>query len=539
VEGSLILPFNLAEKGKYLSPRLSFQWKIGLVICLISVSITSLGFYYFYTASYQITLGLLQKDLRNVGNVGVMLFDKDSREALKRLKKRALEEAQFDRKIIDALPIGGTTRTISPEKIKELHASDDFQTILLRLQMITYSSFKKVGSLKKSYEFDPMVGWANGMIGTYLMIDLMNILSEDVGMYIASSYPDPVIANGYPENPIGNTFRSFVPFSKFNQKTYVHNELITDAHYQSLSASVPILDENNQAIAVLGLDYSVGPELAKLHKLKSICFVLIIASLLLSFLISFFISKSLNAPLYKLYEAAKKVSQNDYTATVDIKTKDEFGLLGQVFNKMLASIQTSFNKLDLMNKNLEGLVVERTQELLETNEELKSKNHRLEILSTTDMLTGLFNRRCIEEQIQIAINRSERYGQDMSIVMLDIDHFKSVNDTSGHDVGDGVLVSIAKILKENIREVDVAGRWGGEEFIILFQADNRGAMANAEKLRVKINDQDHGDVGNVTASFGYTQYIKNDTIDSLIKRADQGLYKAKENGRNRAETVTN
>ena len=290
---------------------------------------------------------------------------------------------------------------------------------------------------------------------------------------------------------------------------------------------VPIFDENNQTIAVLGLDYSVGPELAKLHKLKSICFVLILVSLFLSLLISFFISRSLNAPLYKLYEAAKKVSQNDYTATVDIKTKDEFGLLGQVFNTMLASIQTSFNKLDLMNKNLEGLVVERTQALLETNEELKLKNHKLEILSTTDMLTGLFNRRYIEEQIQISIKRSERYGQDMSLVMLDIDHFKLVNDTHGHDVGDEVLVSIAKILKENIREVDVAGRWGGEEFIILFQADNLGAVANVEKLRRIINDKNHGKVGSVTASFGYTQYIKNDTIDSLLKRADQGLYKAK------------
>jgi diguanylate cyclase (GGDEF)-like protein len=204
---------------------------------------------------------------------------------------------------------------------------------------------------------------------------------------------------------------------------------------------------------------------------------------------------------------------------------------------MLASIQTSFNKLDLMNKNLEGIVAEKTQELLETNEELKLKNHKLEILSTTDMLTGLYNRRYIEKQIQISINRSERYGQDMSLVMLDIDHFKLVNDTYGHDVGDEVLVSIAKVLKENIREVDVAGRWGGEEFIILFQADKFGAMANAEKLRTIINDKKHGKVGNVTASFGYTHYIKNDTIETLIKRADQGLYKAKKNGRNRAETV--
>lgn len=534
----MLLPFNLAEKGKYLSPKLSFRWKIGLFICLLSVSITSVGFYYFYTASYQMTLGLLQKNLRDVGNVGVMLFDKDSREAIQRLKERALEEAQFDKEIIAALPIGGTTRTISPEKIKELHASDDFQTVWQRLRMISYASFNEAVSIQNKYEV-AIPDFAKGMIATYLMIDLTDILSEDFGMYIGAICPEPVIIDDWPGNPVGNLFRSFVPFSRLNQKIYVHNEIAADDFYQGLAAAVPIFDENNQTIAVLGLDYSVGPELAKLNKLKSICFVLIIASLLLSFLISFFISKSLNGPLYKLYEAAKRVSQNDYTATVDIKTNDEFGLLGQVFNKMLASIQTSFNKLDSMNRNLEGLVLERTQELLVTNEELKSKNHRLEILSTTDMLTGLFNRRHIEEQIQIAINRSERYGQEVSLVMLDIDHFKLVNDTHGHDVGDEVLVSIAGVLKENIREVDVAGRWGGEEFIILIQANNLGAAANVNKLRTIISDQDHGDVGKVTASFGYTQYIKSDTIDSLIKRADQGLYKAKQNGRNRVETVIN
>jgi diguanylate cyclase (GGDEF)-like protein len=195
-------------------------------------------------------------------------------------------------------------------------------------------------------------------------------------------------------------------------------------------------------------------------------------------------------------------------------------------------------ELDMMNKNLENLVAERTIELQEVNEELKAKNKELEVLSTTDMLTGIYNRRYIEEQIQISLDRSKRYGQDISIVMVDIDHFKSINDTYGHDIGDKVLVGIARILNENIRKVDVVGRWGGEEFIVLFQEDEPGAFTCAEKLRVKIMGKDHGIAKKITASFGCTQYIENDTIDSLIKRADQGLYKAKENGRNRVETVT-
>ena len=358
-----------AVKHKYLSPlmpRLSFRWKIGIFISLLSVSITSLGFYYYYTASYQIAFSLLQKNLRGVGNVGVMLFDKESREALKRLKKRALEEAQFDRQIIDALQIGGTTRTISAEKIKELHASDDFQTIWQRLRMISYASFNESISLQSNYEITTG-DFDNGIIATYLMIDLTDILSEDFGMYIGAICPEPNVTDEWAGNPIGNMFRLFVPFSKLNQKSYVHHEIIEDDFYQGLSASVPILDENNQTIALLGLDYSVGPELGKLHTLKSICFRLIIVSLLLSLLISFFISKSLNTPLKKLYNAAKKVSQEDYTALVDIKSKDEFELLGQVFNKMLADIQSSFHKLESFNENLKQIVVQKTEALQHSN----------------------------------------------------------------------------------------------------------------------------------------------------------------------------
>ncbi len=367
-----------AIKDKYT--RLPFQWKIGILIGFLSVSITSLGFYYYYNASYQMTFSLLQKNLRDVGNVGAMLFDQESREAIQRLKQKALEEATFDRKIIDSLPVGGTTRTISAEKIKEIHASDDFQMILLRLQMITYASFNEVVSLKQKYELNSAWdGYAKGGMGSYLMIDLEKPLTEDFGMYIASSGPEPTV-EGFPGVPVGTTFRSFAPFSKMNQKIFIFDELVTDDFYQSLSGSVPIFDQDNQTIALLGIDYAVGSQLEKLNRMKKICFGLIIVSLLFSLLISFFISKSLSAPLHKLYNAAKRVSQEDYTATVDIKAKDEFGLLGRVFNKMLADIQASFTKLDSMNRNLENLVAQKTEELQHSNSILDKQANDLEIV---------------------------------------------------------------------------------------------------------------------------------------------------------------
>ncbi len=515
-------------------PRVSFQWKIGIAICLLTVSLTSFGFYLFYAESYKVTFSLLQKNLRDVGNVGALVIDEECREAIKRLKKRALEAAVFDQEIIDGLPVGGTTKTISPEIVNELHASEDFKMLLRRLQMITYASYQDAFSLqKKEYDVGPL-RFIDGMIPTYILTDLSSLYPEDFGMYLVSASPEP-IEGIWPGNPIGNMLRVFVPFSRLYEKIYITPELITDEYYESLTVAVPIFDENNEPIAIFGLDYAAGGQLDKLDRMKTICFVLIFMSLFLSLLLSFFISRSLSSPLYKLYNAARKVSEKDYSATVDIRNKDEFGLLAQVFNQMLASIKSSFKRLDEMNKNLEKIVDARTMALQEANTELLSNNQKLELLSTTDQLTGLFNRRYMEEQIQVAIEKSERYGQAMSLVMIDIDYFKSINDTYGHDMGDKVLAKIALTLINNVRGIDIIGRWGGEEFLILFQSDENGARSNTDKLRLEIMNTDYGIADAITASFGYTQNIKGDTIDSWVKRADQALYKAKDNGRNRVE----
>ncbi|MCP4117961.1 MAG: diguanylate cyclase [Desulfobacteraceae bacterium] len=223
----------------------------------------------------------------------------------------------------------------------------------------------------------------------------------------------------------------------------------------------------------------------------------------------------------------------------DAFKKERMELLRIIASQSAISLENAriYQELEQMNQNLESLVTERTRELNEINQELNAKNHELEILSTTDQLTGLFNRRYIEDQARVFISQCERFGHKFSVFMLDIDHFKLINDRYGHDVGDEVLINIAGILKESIRKVDVAGRWGGEEFLVLLRADGAGAVATAEKLRRIIMSRDHGKAGSVTASFGVSQYNGDDSIDSLVKRADQGLYQAKEKGRNRVEIV--
>ncbi|PIF04905.1 MAG: hypothetical protein CSA86_00210 [Arcobacter sp.] len=165
---------------------------------------------------------------------------------------------------------------------------------------------------------------------------------------------------------------------------------------------------------------------------------------------------------------------------------------------------------------------------------LKEKEIKISNQAFYDRLTGVYNRNKFDEFITIELQRSKRYPIDLSIAIVDIDHFKKFNDTFGHLVGDEVLVMLAEYLNTNIRETDVFARWGGEEFVILFpETRKENAKIVCEKLRIGISQLEHKVAGNITASFGVTQYQKGDTVDTLFKRADEGLYEAKEKGRNR------
>jgi len=158
----------------------------------------------------------------------------------------------------------------------------------------------------------------------------------------------------------------------------------------------------------------------------------------------------------------------------------------------------------------------------------------VEELSITDQLTKIYNRLKLEIVFNEEIQRSSRYGEPFSVIMLDIDHFKSINDTFGHEVGDKTLIDIAKILKQNSRAVDTIGRWGGEEFVIILPHTNlNSAISYAEILRAKIETHPFEVVQSARASFGVSSYMDGDDIKSILKRADEALYDAKNSGRNR------
>jgi len=166
--------------------------------------------------------------------------------------------------------------------------------------------------------------------------------------------------------------------------------------------------------------------------------------------------------------------------------------------------------------------------------EVEEKNTLLKMLSTTDKLTGLHNRIKIDDTLKSNLDMFKRYGNVFSIIMLDIDHFKKVNDNYGHPIGDAVLKDFATIIKQNARITDTVGRWGGEEFMIIAaETDSSGAIKFATTLKKAISDYDFEKVGRVTASFGLTQVAVGDDTEDIIKRADLALYSAKESGRNK------
>ncbi len=188
-------------------------------------------------------------------------------------------------------------------------------------------------------------------------------------------------------------------------------------------------------------------------------------------------------------------------------------------------------ELITMNEQLENIVNKRTQELLD-------KNKELERLAVTDRLTGIYNRLKLDEVFQHELQRSERYELDFGVILIDIDHFKAVNDTHGHQIGDTALIEIAAIITKNLRKVDILGRWGGEEFLIICPETNGdNASIIAEKLRNAIDSFHFSVADHITASFGVTSYKKSDDVKTIMFRADAALYRAKERGRNRVEYI--
>ncbi len=171
-------------------------------------------------------------------------------------------------------------------------------------------------------------------------------------------------------------------------------------------------------------------------------------------------------------------------------------------------------------------------------DELREKNLRLEELSNTDGLTRVVNRRHLMELLDLEFTRARRYNSTLSFVMVDIDHFKGINDRHGHQVGDEALTAVSNVLRQDLRRNDVVGRYGGEEFSLLLpETSGDGARVVAERYRKRIEEHELPTTSTpikLTASFGVAELAPDlADIDALVRRADAAMYQAKHEGRNR------
>ncbi|MFP5259138.1 MAG: diguanylate cyclase, partial [Acidobacteriota bacterium] len=171
--------------------------------------------------------------------------------------------------------------------------------------------------------------------------------------------------------------------------------------------------------------------------------------------------------------------------------------------------------------------------------ELELERRELLDLVNHDPLTRSLNRRKLDDVLDQESARSDRYGTPFAVVMLDIDHFKNINDSHGHDVGDRVLIELAARLGGGLRQVDRLARYGGEEFVVVAPGiDAQGGLELAERLRRAVAETPFAGAGPVTASFGVAGYRAKERPEAMLKRADEALYRAKAGGRNRAECET-
>ncbi|WP_038052518.1 sensor domain-containing diguanylate cyclase [Thermotoga sp. Mc24] len=189
------------------------------------------------------------------------------------------------------------------------------------------------------------------------------------------------------------------------------------------------------------------------------------------------------------------------------------------------------NEIGAVSKEIYSLT---ERELYRKNQQLRNLNEKLERLSVTDELTGLFNRRKMAEELEKEFHLWKRYRRPFSLLMIDIDDFKKINDTYGHLVGDDVLKRVARILVSSLRASDMVARWGGEEFLILCpETKLNEAVSLAERIRTKIEKEVFENGLNVTVSIGVCEMKDHETIDDLLKEADDNLYLAKQRGKNR------
>lgn len=374
-------------------------------------------------------------------------------------------------------------------------------------------------------------------------IYIMRKQGEDIVFVIDSDVSD---AQATP----GKLYDVEVPNMKHGfESLTADNKITCDEWGCFLSGYAPLKNGNGRYL--LGIDMRADDVHKKFRAIR----IAGIVSLVLSFLLAYVFSKLQAArivrPINLLVRRSGDIADGIFPGQVEVDTRDELSHLANAFNTMSNRLKESHEHtqqamVELMDarNSLETRVVERTARLAEVNEQLRQEIEErkraeaaLETAATTDYLTGMINRRAMITLLEQEFKRITRSGECSSIILIDLDHFKQVNDRFGHEMGDKLLVYVSQTLRGMLRDQDAIARWGGEEILILLPGTAQtGAKEVAEKIRLHFSENpaviDNQKIS-MTASLGVCQMEIGISIDECFRRADKALYQAKAEGRNR------
>ena len=279
-------------------------------------------------------------------------------------------------------------------------------------------------------------------------------------------------------------------------------------------------------------------------------------SIVLAWLFSAWLARRITMPIRSLQARTTEIANGVLEGQVEVTSSEELQDLASSFNRMSTRLaeshqqtQVAMNELQGARDNLEARVLERTRELAEVNEELRREilerrnaEEALARAATTDFLTGLLNRPATLRLLEQEVERVRRVSRPFSIILADIDHFKAINDTLGHEAGDQVLQQLAALLRDCVRSQDAVARWGGDELLLFLpETPLEGALEVGRKLLMATAEcpqliDRQGRV--VTMSMGVATVVAGESVNECIRKADAALYRAKAEGRNRVVAAT-